>query len=140
MNKCCHFNPLYYLAYSKQESVLAEYDARKISNSLKKVRRKSRPLCKSPEELNDLMNENDDIYRNYGQFYGRDFYRCMIMAGNHRASLFVLSQVEDLIPAEAHIFVDGTFRTKPVGFAQVLVMFAIVEGKVCLPLACSLPF
>lgn len=112
-------------------SVLPKFDPEKIRNCLKNVRKRARPPCRNPTELNQIMNENDEIYEAFGKFYSRDFYRCLIKAGNYTASLFVVEQIAESVRRQnSHIFLDGTFRTCPIGAAQVLVMFAIIEEKV----------
>lgn len=98
---------------------------------MKKVRGRGLPSCRSPEELNKLMIDSDLIFENFGKFREQDFYRRLISTTNYSASLFVLEQVAQSLPnRDVHLFCDGTFKTRPRGVAQVLVVFAIIAGKV----------
>lgn len=79
------------------------------------------------------MNENEQVYQLFGRFRSEDFYRCLITAGSHSSSFFVINSVARCIPeTDVHLFCDGTFKTRPQGTAQVLVLFATVAGKVIL--------
>lgn len=101
-----------------------------LRNTLKKVRQKSRPPCSSLEELRNLMETDENVFKTFGEFRDEDFYQETLKFGENRACLFVAQPIVRHLPVLCNLYVDGTFRTAPVGSKQVLIIFAEIGGKV----------
>lgn len=109
---------------------MAQMNQETLRATLKQVRKRSRPPCRSLDEFENLMRSNATIRDAFGNFRDESFYQTTLKYEDERATLFVVQPLAREIPASCRINVDGTFRTAPIGSKQVLIVAAEIGGKV----------
>lgn len=101
-----------------------------MESSLRKLANKEFPSCDTLVNLDLLLNQNARIKNSFGTIDGEPFYHKCLFDGRKRAALFLNPKAVDSAAINDMIFVDGTFRTCPLGCAQLLIIFRIIKETV----------
>lgn len=113
--------------------LLGEY--KQMESSLRKHSRKDQIPCKNLRDLDRILGRNTQhpgTREKYGLIDNQRFYRSHFVAGRHEAVLFLNEVAVDRATIRDTILVDGTFRTRPLDCAQVLVIHRLIDDAVSL--------
>lgn len=103
---------------------------RSVKSSLHRHKKKKHPQCRNFAELDHLLTRNADIKKTYGEIDQKPFYRRYFNDGINDAVIFLNSAAVEEASICDMILVDGTFRTRPLKCAQILVIFRLIGGTV----------
>lgn len=112
---------------------LGEY--KQMESSLRKLSRKHQVPCKSLRDLDRLLCQNTqhpNMRNEYGMIDNQRFYRGHFQVDRHEAVLFLNGDAVDKATIGDTILVDGTFRTRPLDCAQVLIIHRLTDNAVSL--------
>lgn len=102
-------------------------------SALRKLSRKHLVPCQNLTELDEILGQNTqhpEVKHQYGMIDNQRFYRGHFRAGRHEAVLFLNEDAVDRAAMGDTILVDGTFRTRPLECAQVLIIHRLIDGAV----------
>lgn len=103
----------------------------KHERTLRRVKANKFPACKSIENLDHLLRENEEVKKNFGECRESTFYQGTVSAGHSKASIFILEQVASEAEVDCNFFIDATFGILPLNYYQLLIIMAEIETKVC---------
>ena len=111
-----------------EQDALPSYD--QVRRTICRRRAEKFPPCSSIQELHEIL-ENDEV-EDLTKVRGKEMYYGMVKTSRDtgQALIFLNPLVNEVSKIGATLFVDGTFRTTPLGCAQVLNMFREVNGTV----------
>lgn len=113
---------------------------KQMESALRKLSRKNQVPCQNLTDLDHILGQNTQhpaVRNAYGMIDNQRFYRGHFRAGRHEAVLFLNEDAVDSAAMGDMILVDGTFRTRPLGCAQVLIIHRLIDGAVSLLIACK---
>lgn len=106
-------------------------DSERVVKHLKKIRRGRHPACPDFETFHHLLETDPDVKDSFGTFRGEQFYygNIEIRGGNGSITLFGVKQFIRLMPRNAPLFVDGTFKVVPFGTKQLYIILGMINGN-----------
>lgn len=106
---------------------------KKIQQGLRAIRKRKFPVCTHPDDLDDLLSDNQNIKGIFANFRNSPFYQGMVEVNNeYKANIFVIQQIMDKVKEEeeTQIWIDGTFNITPLFYNQLLVILVQIEKNV----------
>lgn len=111
------------------DDVIALLKPKGTKDYLGRIRRQKFPACPDIDAFTDFLENNHDVKESFGKFRGKPFYSGTLEVGNERIVMFTLQQHLDRMQLGATVFFDGTFKIVPLGFKQLFVVLADIDGK-----------
>ena len=103
----------------------AMMDWENVKGTLNRIRRSKLPPCPEFKDFQELLDQNESVFNDYGTIRGKAFY-----SGTVEGQMFFSHP--ELIPAledNLELFVDGTFSVVPYNQDQLLVIMGKLQGK-----------
>lgn len=101
-----------------------------MMRTLRKIRAKRFPSCKSVDDLDRLLTENEQVRDAFGKYRSEDFYRRTVYSNGSAASIFVLEQLVIKVAPGCELSSDGTFGILPLNFEQLYIVMITIDKKV----------
>lgn len=114
---------------SVSTKIARELPWKKVGQTLQNVRKKIFPPCKNIESFVTLMENNEEIGAEFGSFRGQPLYRGAISVDGSTAVVFLIEQHLKLLEPNFNMSCDGTFSVVPLGFVQLFILMAEIEGR-----------
>ncbi|XP_070504252.1 uncharacterized protein [Chironomus tepperi] len=108
---------------SREAAGLMSFD--NVKGTLNRIRRLKMPPCHSINDLDQLLNENDFVFNNYGMVRQKAFYNGSISGQMFFSNPELIANLEP----NFSLFVDGTFNVVPYNQEQLLVVMATLLDK-----------
>jgi hypothetical protein len=96
-----------------------------IRGTLYRIRSLKMPNCHNISELDDLLNNNDLVYKTYGQMRGKPFYNGSV----NGQLIFSNPNLIEALDYDFELFIDATFGVVPYKQEQLLVVMATLQNK-----------
>lgn len=115
------------------DGVLKFFNWRSISSGLNRLRREAQPACQTTNNFINLLETHEVIRELFGIFKNQPFYRGSIYFGEgddeDHVTVFIAEQLLPDIPRQCKLGFDGTFSILPLGYKQLFVINALINGK-----------
>lgn len=93
--------------------------------TLQRIRHDRMPLCRSLDELIDLLENNDEVIESYGLLRGMSFYQGAV----NNQLIFANLELVGALESSFDIFVDATFKVTPFNSRQLLIILGELQGR-----------
>jgi hypothetical protein len=105
---------------------------KRMGAHLKRLRRNIYPACPDVNSLIDLLHNNADIRKTFGEYRGQTFYRDTIIMedGKEFICIFAVEQLLKKLPKRCCLNADGTFGILALGFAQLYIIMGTIDGNI----------
>lgn len=103
-----------------------DYDWCKVRSALYSCRNSVFPSCPTQDELSNLLCNNPDVKQNFAVFNNQRFYQGMFGGCFVFVPVGVIGSGKEIT---GEFFADATFGILPLGFYQMLIVKATIEGK-----------
>lgn len=111
------------------DDVVQLFNLRKVERNLRRIRAKRFPACATQDQFENLLENNAAVQAEFGTFRGRDFYLTTLHFNGQPIMVFGITHMIRRVQRGCDINMDGTFNIAPLGFAQLFLVLATLEGK-----------
>lgn len=118
-----------------QQDTTGRLEWQNVQRTLNAIRSTNYPACRNRSMLEDLLNNNEQVKKTFGEIDGKAFYAGHVGTGRERSAVFLVPKIHERVRADlaagkkARLHVDATFNILPLNYKQLLIVQAFIDGR-----------